>query len=349
MTLAPTAAPPHVPQWEAPIQISGSPQIRVMIVNYNGGTDLARCIAALLAQSFHDFEVVIVDNGSIDGSLEDLPHDPRLTILRMGKNLGFAAGNNQAAAGAAAPWLVMLNPDAFPASDWLELLLDEAALHGEYAAFGSTQVMSADPSRADGLGDCFSPYGFAWRGRCRKPLPVPVPAGESFAACAAAMMIRRDWFERLGGFDERFFCYGEDVDLCFRLRLAGGRVWQSNRARVEHVGSAASGGAHSVFSLYHGYRNQIWLIAKNMPGPILVVTLLTYLPLLLLRCLLLKKPGAIWVVLKATFDGFKGLRAFWPDRQKLQGERKASTLAIARMLSWSPMALLQRRAKLLKG
>ncbi|WP_156995116.1 glycosyltransferase family 2 protein [Elstera litoralis] len=347
MTLASTAAPPHSPDREALIQISGSPQIRVMIVNYNGGTDLARCLAALLAQSFRDFEAVIVDNGSIDGSLEGLPHDPRLTILRTGKNLGFAAGNNQAAAGASAPWLVMLNPDAFPASDWLELLLDEATVHGEYAAFGSTQVMSADPSRADGLGDCFSPYGFAWRGGCRKPLPVPVPAGESFAACAAAMMIRRDWFERLGGFDERFFCYGEDVDLCFRLRLAGGRVWQSNRARVEHVGGATSGGAHSVFSLYHGYRNQIWLIAKNMPGPILAVTLLTYLPLLLLRCLLLKKPSAIWVVLKASFDGVKGLAPFWSDRRKLQAERKASTLAIARVLSWSPMALLQRRAKLL--
>ncbi len=344
MTLASAAAPPTE---EFINPRTGLPQLRVMIVNYNGGTDLARCVTALLAQSFRNFEAVIVDNGSIDGSLENLAVDPRLTVLRMGKNLGFAAGNNQAAAGAAAPWLVMLNPDAFPASDWLERLLDEAALHGDYAVFGSTQVMSADPSRADGLGDCFSPYGFAWRGGCRKPLPVPVPSGESFAACAAAMMIRRDWFERLSGFDERFFCYGEDVDLCFRLRLAGGRVWQSNRARVEHVGGAASGGAHSRFSLYHGYRNQIWLITKNMPGPILAVTLLTYLPLLLARCLLLKKPSAIWVVLKATFDGLTGIGAFWGDRRKLQRERKASALTIARVLTWSPLALLQRRAKLL--
>ncbi|MCK6443506.1 glycosyltransferase family 2 protein [Elstera cyanobacteriorum] len=334
-----------LPTADDPISLAGPPPIRVMIVNYNGGTDLARCVEALLAQTMSDFEAVIVDNGSIDGSLDGLPADPRVTVLRMGKNLGFAAGNNQAAAGAATPWLVMLNPDAFPAPDWLELLLDEAALHGDCVAFGSTQVMSADPSKADGLGDCFSPYGFAWRGGCRKPLPVPVPAGESFAACAAAMMIRRDWFEKLGGFDERFFCYGEDVDLCFRLRLAGGRIWQSNRARVAHVGSATSGGAHSSFSLYHGYRNQIWVIAKNMPGPILPVTIFTYLPLLLLRCLLLKRPGMIWVVLKATFDGLTGLAPFWADRAELQKTR-VGTFRIARVLSWSPLALIKRRAKL---
>lgn len=327
------------------LSLAGPPPVRVMIVNYNGGPDLARGVEALLAQTMPNFEAVIVDNGSIDGSLDGLPADPRVTVLRMGKNLGFAAGNNQAAAGAATPWLVLLNPDAFPAPDWLELLLDEAAVHGDCVAFGSTQVMSADPSKADGLGDCFSPYGFAWRGGCRKPLPVPVPAGESFAACAAAMMIRRDWFEKLGGFDERFFCYGEDVDLCFRLRLAGGRIWQSNRARVTHVGSAASGGAHSSFSLYHGYRNQIWVIAKNMPGPILPVTILTYLPLLLLRCLLLRRPGAMWLVLKATFDGVTGLAPFLADRAQIQ-KKRVSSFRIARVLSWSPLALIGRRAKL---
>src|SRR5450759_4250391 len=113
---------------------------RIVIVNFNAGDNLRRCMAALLAQTETDFEVRIVDNASTDGSLQYVPRDDRFLVVHAGSNIGFSAGCNLGARECAAPFIVFLNPDAFPAPGWLEALLRAAKSHPDAAMFGSLPV-----------------------------------------------------------------------------------------------------------------------------------------------------------------------------------------------------------------
>ena len=148
------------------------------MVNYNGGLHLAKCLDALRRQSMRDFEAVVVDNNSSDGSLDAaLPtDDERFSALRLSENLGFAAGNNRGAEGTTTPWIVALNPDAFPEENWLATLLEEAAAHPEAEMIGSTQLLYLEGNeelRFDGAGDNLSIFGLAWRGGYKKTAKRP--------------------------------------------------------------------------------------------------------------------------------------------------------------------------------
>lgn len=321
------------------------PRVRVLVVNYNSGAWLARCLESLRRQSMQDFEVVVVDNASTDGSFCLPAGDPRFTALPQDRNLGFAAGNNLAAQGAQAIWLALLNPDAEAAPDWLSQLLAEAERHRDYVIFGSTQLRADDPKTLDGTGDCLSAYGLSWRSGYNHPRSTVLPSGEVFAACGAACMIRRDWFERLGGLDERFFCYMEDVDLCFRARLLGVRVWQSAVAIVQHAGGISGGGSGtSAFSIHHGYRNLAWMLMRGMPSPLLAVGLCGY-GVVVLFMLLSPRPAELRrAFLSGAIAGIRG----WPEirrfRHETQRSRVATLRKVAGWLSWNPLATLRRRA-----
>ncbi len=160
-----------------------------------------------------------------------------------------------AAAGRLTPFLVFLNPDAFPEPNWLSALLETAKQHPQAAAIGSTQFRDGASGVLDGDGDVLHATGFAYRSNYGKRRAVG-PLAETFSPCGAAMLVRRDAFEAAGGFDSRYFCYFEDVDLGFRLRFAGHRVLQSPDAIVAHVGGG-SAGAVSAFAEFHGARNRL--------------------------------------------------------------------------------------------
>ncbi|MBY0432006.1 MAG: glycosyltransferase family 2 protein, partial [Rhodospirillales bacterium] len=322
-----------------------APRVRVIVVNYNGGAWLAHCLENLQRQSLTAFEAVVVDNGSTDGSLAGVPADPRFQVMAMERNLGFAAANNVGAVGARTRWLAALNPDAFPEPDWLERLVTVAEAHPGCVMAGSTQLLDADPGLYDGTGDNLLFLGFAWRGHYLKPVSGPPhPSGEAFAPCAAAALYDRAAFEAVGGFDEYFFCYAEDVDLAFRLRLMGGRCLQVGEAVVRHVSSGIVGRG-SPFAAYHGFRNQVWMLVKNLPAPLLAI-----LPFHLALAVLM---AAIWLarrdigrslaVLRGLRDGLAGLGPVWHRRRVVQATRRVSTADIARALSWSLADRLARR------
>jgi GT2 family glycosyltransferase len=321
----------------------GAPRVRVLIVNFNSGAWLQRCLAALCRQTMPAFEACVVDNGSRDQSFAQARAaivDPRIAFVALGDNLGFAAGNNRAAAGAATPWLATLNPDAVPAPDWLARLLAAADAHPEVAMFGSTQLDAADPARFDGIGDRYFALGLPWRGGHGRQAHALPQHFASFAPCAAAALYRRDGFDALGGFDERFFCYIEDVDLAFRWRLAGGRVLQVGDAVVHHAGGASA--APSGFAAYHGMRNLIWAFFKNMPGPLFWLLLpghLALIALLLARAVVQGTAGAVW---RGVVHALDGLPAVWAERRAVQARRRASSWDVARALTWAPWRLLRR-------
>ncbi|WP_141400349.1 glycosyltransferase, partial [Magnetospirillum sp. 15-1] len=128
--------------------------VRVIIVNYNGGDLIGRTLSALAAQTMADFEAVIVDNASTDGSADNLTlPDDRFRLICAGANLGFAAGNNLGARGCTAPWIATLNPDARPRPDWLDQLCRASERHAGVGVFGSTQLLGDDGRLIDGFGD----------------------------------------------------------------------------------------------------------------------------------------------------------------------------------------------------
>ena len=321
------------------------PALSVLIVNYNSGGDLSRCLAALAAQTWRDFEVVLVDNGSTDGSLDQALANaslPALQVIKAGENLGFAAGNNWAAAEARAPLLALLNPDAFAAPGWLAALHDAAQRHPDVAMFGSTQLLDADPGRLDGAGDVYHASGLVWRGAGDvRPEALPAEA-EMFCPCAAAALYRAAAFRQAGGFDERFFCYCEDVDLGFRLRLAGQRALQVKAAQVRHKGSATTG-RYSPFAAYHGTRNRLWVFVKCMPGPLLALLWPLHLAMSLAMLAQAARRRIFRPVLRGLADGVRSLGPVLADRRAVQAGRQISWWRLARALRWSPRALLTRR------
>jgi GT2 family glycosyltransferase len=325
------------------------PRLTVIIVNYNSGERLARCLDHLARQTFADFKVVVVDNGSSDDSVDRARTTGVPAAFDLaGENLGFAAANNRAAKVAAGEWLVFLNPDAYAEPDWLQQLVAASERYPQADAFGSTQLDAADPATIDGAGDVFHIAGVGYRACHGWPVERLPPEGECFAPCAAAAMYRRRTFEALGGFDERFFCYGEDVDLGFRLRLSGGRAVQVRDARVLHEGSAITG-RRSEFTVYHGHRNRIWLTAKNLPAPIYWATA----PLRFLFDLALfprfAAAGLAGAYGRALRDGYGRLGEFSEDRRRIARTRAIPASAVAALAAWSPIALASRGPKAFTG
>jgi GT2 family glycosyltransferase len=312
--------------------------VRIVIVNYNAGPLLQDCVEALARQTMPDFEAVIVDNASAEKPIADLRlPDARFSVLHAGRNAGFAAGSNLGASGATAPWIAMLNPDTRPLPDWLAELRAATERYPWAALFGSTQLLMQQPDLVDGFGDALSAYGTAWRsGNGRPSRDLPRGDCEVFSPCGAAALYARDRFERLGGFDEAFFCYLEDVDLGFRARLMGERCVQVRRAEILHAASAVSGHL-SAFSVFHSYRNRIWLFAKNAPWPLL-------LPIAALQSaaslIAVARPRARHyrrAALEGLWAGLKGLPHALRRRKAIQRERSVPTFEIARMLVWNPL------------
>jgi GT2 family glycosyltransferase len=300
--------------------------VTVIIVNWNSGELLAECLRRLKAQTIQQARVLVVDNASSDGSLTSagkLAHN--VTVLRMNANLGFAASNNRAIAECDTEFVALLNPDAFPEPDWLERLLAAARAHPEVAAFGSRQLCHSDPEVLDGIGDNYHMSGLAWRNRHGvRQQAQDLVAREIFSPCAAAALYRRRALTDAGGFDEDFFCYVEDVDLGFRLRLAGHKSMYVPDAVVHHVGSASTGGEWSDFAVYHGFRNPVWVFIKNMPGTLFWPLLPLHVAFNLASILLFSMRGQGGVILKAKRDAFLGIPRMWRKRRDIQANRVAS-------------------------
>lgn len=297
----------------------------VIIVNWHSEAMVAAALSALQGQSRAPERVVIVDNGSACALPLDRYTRGPLSVVRMPGNEGFAAANNRAIFEAVdTPWVALLNPDAVPEPDWLERLMEAAAAHPDVAAFGSRQVMGEDRTLIDGLGDIYHVSGAAWRDGHGQPAgPAMAAAGEIFAPCAAAALYRRDALVEAGGFDEDFFCYFEDVDLGFRLRLLGYRSRLVPQAVAYHVGGATTGGRRSDFSVYHGQRNLVWSYFKNMPWPYFWLYLPQHLLFNLMSVLLFALRGQGGVILRAKWNALRGLPRMLRKRRTIQAGRRA--------------------------
>jgi GT2 family glycosyltransferase len=319
--------------------------VGLVIVTYNAAAEIARCLEAVAAQTRRPDRLIVADSGSRDKTIAIAAATAArlglaLEVLTLGSNVGFAVANNRAVDRLEnCDAIALLNPDAFPEPAWLAALLDAAASHGESASFASRLMLEGHAGVLDGAGDIFHVSGIVWRHGHRQQLErvpdalVPRPV---FAACAAAALYRRVDWRRAGGFDERYFCYAEDVDLGFRLQLLGRGCWYVPDAVVHHVGSS-SGGRDSAFSVYFGYRNLEWTFVKNMPSRLFWRYLPVHVAVSAAEFVWFLARGRGLSLLRAKRDALAGLRQARHDRTEVQAGRVIADDAVRDLLDRSSL------------
>jgi GT2 family glycosyltransferase len=249
------------------------PRISVIVLSWNGRDLLRDCLRSLAAQTFRDFETLVVDNGSSDGTAEMVVAEfPEVRLLRQVENTGFCHGNNLAFAEAGGELLVLLNNDAEVASDFLAEIVDAADREPAIGMF-ATRIMMFDRRNVfDSTGLLVYPDGIC---RSRGWLETDVgqydEAVEVLGPNGCAAVYRRSMLDDVGVFDERYFAYLEDLDLAFRGQLRGWRCRYLPRAVCYHKKSITSG-YHSKFKAYLVERNRIWNSIKLFPLRLLALS-----------------------------------------------------------------------------
>ena len=243
-----------------------SSQVSVVIPNWNGRRWLPDCLAALAAQQMPASEVIVVDNGSSDGSAAYLREcHPAVAVLELGENTGFAHAANRGLQAARSELVALINTDVVLDADWLARMVGAMQHGGGVASVACKMLSLGDRGRVYDAGDILRRDGACeQRGRFGRDDGRWDEPGEVFGACAGAALYRRGTVLEVGGFDERYFAYLEDVDLALRLRLAG---WccRYEPAVALHAGEGSS---HQLVGAHHRLvtRNTIVLIAKFFPA-----------------------------------------------------------------------------------
>ncbi len=249
----------------------------IVIPNLNGLTYLEKCLDSLREQTMQDFSIILIDNGSTDGSAEFVAgRYPEVRLIRHNTNTGFCYAVNEGIRLSDTPYVILLNNDTICESEFVEKLVRRMEKHPDCFSCASRMVRMDSPDLIDSAGDYYCALGWAFARGKGKPAAGYEKAGPVFSTCAGAAIYRRKLFESVGYFDEAHFAYLEDVDVCYRARIAGYRILYEPEAVVRHVGSAASGSIYNDFKIRHSSRNNVYLIYKNMP----LLQILLNLPLL---------------------------------------------------------------------
>ena len=307
----------------------------ILIVNWNSWELLTVCLKALAIQSVNEFNLFVIDNASDNPPPNEIfSIIPHLVFVQNSYNYGFAKANNILISQAKdSDWIVLLNPDTIPKPDWLENLSAASAKYVDYQFFASRLLMSANNDNLDGDGDSYHMSGVAWRnghGGMFKENRLPI---EVFSACAAAAMYKSELLLKVGGFDEDFFCYNEDTDLGFRLRLMGAKCLLVPSAVVYHSGSATTGGQKGDFAVYYGHRNLVWTYVKDMPSILFWMFLPFHLILNLVSLLWFTMRGQMGVIFRAKLDAVKSLPSMWQKRRVVQLQRVIPSREIWRVIN----------------
>jgi GT2 family glycosyltransferase len=295
--------------------------VSIVIVNWNGKKVLPMCLDALSRQTWKSFHVVVVDNGSTDGSAEYVAgYDRGIELVRLPSNTGFCRANNIALRRIATPYVALLNNDAFPCPQWLEALVNGLERHPE-AGFAASKLLFYDAKGfIDRAGDGYTKAGVGYL-RARWASYSEYSEEEMvFGASAAAALYRTDMLHRVGLFDEDFFLLHEDVDLSFRAQLMGFRCVYVPDAVAYH-GVSSSIMRDSPTSVYYGQRNLEWVYLKNMPSKIMLKTVWLHIVYGIAAFAFFAVNGRMKECIKAKWDAAKGIKRVLEKRRLIQKMR----------------------------
>ncbi len=255
-------------------------KITVVIPNYNGIKYLEGCLASLYQQEegTPDFDVLIVDNASGDGSIEQAEAlFPQARIIRLQENTGFCHAVNVGIQSSETPYVILLNNDTKVKTGFIKSLYDAIEQDEKIFSVSAKMLMWDRPDLLDGAGDQYNVLGWAYARGKGKAAERYSQAAEVFSSCGGAVIYRRSILDKIGLFDELHFAYLEDMDLGYRARIHGYRNYYEPKAEVLHYGSASTGSRYNEFKTKLSSANNIYVIYKNMP----VIQLLWNLPFLL--------------------------------------------------------------------
>lgn len=249
--------------------------VSVIVVNWNGKHLLGECLDSLLAQTVKGIEIVVVDNGSQDGSADFVREKyPSVRLVALSENKGFAGGNNAGIRIAQGKYIALLNNDTKTDPAWAENLLSEAELSPREIGMWASKILSyADPRIIDNVGLLLYPDGLGrGKGRLEQDRGQYNNTVEAFFPSGCAGLYRREMLDEIGLLDEEFFAYADDVDIGLRARLAGWRCTYVPTAKVYHKYSASSA-AYSPFKAFLVERNRIWVLLKYFPIELIFLSL----------------------------------------------------------------------------
>jgi GT2 family glycosyltransferase len=311
----------------------------VIIVTWNGKELLERFLPSVTATNYSDFEVIVADNCSNDGSMDWLEKNyPDIRIVRFQKNFGYCGGNNRAANYAKNDVLVFLNNDAGPDSEWLNHATRVFDENLNVAAL-QPKILSADAPAffeyAGAAGGFLDKYGYPYcRGRIFDTVeqdlgqyntPVQV-----FWASGAALFIRRDVFFKQGGFADSFEFHMEEIDLCWRIQSSGGIIWYCPDSIVYHLGGGSLN-SENPRKLYYNFRNNLLMLVRNHPKKGLLSILMSRIMLdkiAMVHYLIRSKPQHSLAVFKALF-GFLRLLPEAIRFRKLNNQNQNLTVGLS--------------------
>jgi len=323
------------------------PLLSVVIPNWNGKHFLTECIDSLKEQTFRDFEIILVDNGSTDGSAEfaEKRYGDFIRIIRNDKNLGFTGGNNVGIQASKGEYIVLLNNDTWADPRWLEELAKATRFDLPIRMWGSKVCSYYQRDRIEGVGELIY-----WDGLCRARGQYEQDHGQYNAmeeilfppGCGA--MYRKSLLDEIGLFDEDFFTYADDSDVGIRARLAGWKCLYVPSAIVYHKNSGTAG-QYSPLKAFYVERNRFWITIKYFP-----LSLLLFTPFFTIWRFAFQAYGALshrgaagkftqmhspWhligILFKAYGSGLRGLPKMWKKRRRLRRLRKVS---FGEIFSW---------------
>ena len=298
--------------------------IAVIIVNWNGKKFIEECLNGLDKQTCSNFSIILVDNGSEDGSLELVQENcPQVQIIGLTKNLGFAAANNIAIKSTHTEYVALLNPDTVPEPGWLENLLKALEKYPEAGMAASKMLLYDHPDMIDRAGDVYTTAGTALlcgRGQSADRYVSQKPV---FGACAGAALYRRRMLDDIGLFDEDFFLLYEDVDLSFRAQLRGYRCLYVPDAVVYHKASSSIGDDTPV-SVYYSHRNLEWVYIQNMPASLIKKSLISHIVYDVAAFFFFVGKGRGSDFIKAKWHALKGLKRALQKRRRIQSGKRVA-------------------------
>ena len=324
------------------------PQTSVIILNWNGKKFLQECLDSLGAQTYRDFETILIDNGSKDNSAAFVQElYPWVRLVALPENTGFSGGNNRGLAECRGDYIVTLNNDTKVEPEFIAELVKVAESDSAIGMVAAKMLNFYETGRIDSVGIRVTTAGLGVnRGVGETDRGQYDAAGEVFGACAGAALYRRAMLDEVGFFDAAFSAYYEDTDLAWRARLAGWRCVTAPGAVVYHVHSATSG-RMSPFTVYQVQRNKWYTIIKNWPASILLkrIPLIATFDLAALVLAVLRGRGL--AAFKARFDVLKSLPRLLRARATVQRMRKISGADVEMLFTRGEGPLSTFRRKML--
>jgi len=250
------------------------PLISVVIPNWNGASFLPVCLDSLKSQSFRDFEVIVVDNGSTDNSRDLLASKYKwVRVVPLGKNEGFAGGCNHGISSSHGRWVILMNNDTEAHKDWLKNIAVAIKNKPEYSFF-ATKILRFDKRDIlDGTGDFISRSLFVFRfGQFDTDQGQYDGLGEIFSPCGASAVYRKTMLDDIGLLDEDFFAYLEDIDLGMRAHISGYKGFFIPDAVIYHIGGASTDSEQMSPWVYkQNIRNMFLILFKDIPFPVFLI------------------------------------------------------------------------------